>query len=318
MKPHLYNQIVYRLSSLLLSPPQRDQTFFHLYSLRLLFCGVVLLLGCQACYRPVVLSRAFTGPSLQLNDYVLVGQPIDLGADIRNASGVTFNPQKQRLYVVLNGPEVVLELAMDGSLLRRISLEGFEDTEGIVWLEGECFAVIEERRRRLVLFSLPEQVSLVAYSDAEHYLVDGDEAGNKGLEGLTWHAEQQHFYLAKEKGPRKLYQIPLPQKSQRTADVSTPWNVQRRSLGLSDLSDLYHSPRTDHLLLLSDESKTVVEVDETGREVSRLALEKGESGLDHDVLQPEGLTCDDHGTLYVCSEPNLLYLFSPSGPAQFN
>lgn len=312
MKSYSYNQIVCHTSSLLLSPPEKGQTFFHLYSLRLLFCGVVLLLGCQACYRPVDVARSFNGPSLRLNGYALVGQPINLGTDICNASGVTFNPQKQRLYVVLNGPEMILELALDGSLLRRITLDGFEDTEGIVWLEGDRFAVIEERRRRLVLLTLPAQATQIAYADSEHYLIDGDEAGNKGLEGLAWNAEQNRFYLAKEKGPRKLYQVPLPQGSDRIADVSIPWDVQRRSLGLSDISDLYHSQITDHLLLLSDESKTVVEVDGTGREVSRLVLEEGVNGLDHDVLQPEGLTCDDRGNLYVCSEPNQLYVFSPA------
>lgn len=310
MKSYFYNRIVRNTGALLFSGPQKGQTFFHLYSLRLLFCGVVLLLGCQACYRPVVVSSLFSGPSLRLNDYALVGQPIDLGAGVCNASGVTFNPEIQRLYVVLNGPEVILELTMDGALVRRIALEGFEDTEGIVWLEGERFAVIEERRRRLVLLTLPAQATTIAYADTEQYLVDDNEAGNKGLEGLTWNAEQHRFYLAKEKAPRKLYQIPLPQQHDRIAKVSSPWDVQRRSLGLSDLSDLYHCPITDHLLLLSDESKTVVEVDSTGREVSRLELEEGGNGLDHDVLQPEGLTCDDRGNLYVCSEPNQLYVFS--------
>lgn len=287
---------------------------FHLYSLRLIFCGVVLLLGCQACYRPVEVSPRFIGPSLRLNDYVLVGQPIVLGDGVRNASGITFNSENQHLYVVLNGPPVILELARDGSFLRRIVLNGFEDTEGIVWLKGERFAVIEERRRRLVLLTLPAQATHIAYADSEHYLVDGDEARNKGLEGVAWNAKLQRFYLAKEKGPRKLYQLSLPQKNERSAYVSIPWDVQRRSLGLSDLSDLYYSQKTDHLLLLSDESKTIVEVDSTGREVSRLSLEGGNSGLDHDVAQPEGLTYDDGGNLYVCSEPNLLYVFSPPKP----
>lgn len=310
MKSFSYHHMVQGINLLLFAPPKGGQSIFHLYSLRLLFYGVGLLLCCQACYHPVALSLSGDGPSLELHQYELVGSPILLGEQVRNASGITYNRDNNHLYVVLNGPTVILELTQQGELVRKINLIGFQDTEGIVWLEENRFAVIEERRRRLVLLTLPTQVTSLRYERCQHYLVDDEPARNKGLEGLTWNAIQQRFIVAKERKPRRLYQIPVPQTAEAHAQVVIPWDAQRNSLGLDDISGLYHSPITDHLLLLSDESKAVVEVDSCGREVSRMVLKEGKSGLDHDVFQPEGITGDGHGNLYVCSEPNLLYLFS--------
>ena len=310
MKSFFYYYMVHGISVLLFAPPKGGQSIFHLYSLRLLFYGVGLLLCCQACYHPVALRAPSDEPSLELHQYELVGSPIVLGEQVRNASGITYNRDNDHLYVVLNGPTIILELTQQGELVRKINLIGFEDTEGIVWLEENRFAVIEERRRRLVLLTLPRQINSLTYKMCQHYLVDDKPARNKGLEGLTWDATQQRFIVAKERKPRRLYQLPAPYILEPVAQVVIPWDVQRNSLGLDDISGLYHSPITDHLLLLSDESKAVVEVDSCGREVSRMDLKEGKSGLDHDVFQPEGITGDGCGNLYVCSEPNLLYLFS--------
>lgn len=302
--------MVHGTKTLLFAPPKGGQSIFHLYSLRLLFYGVGLLLCCQACYHPVALSVPYDGPSLELYQYELVGSPIFLGEQVRNASGLTYNLDNNHLYVVLNGPTIILELTAQGELVRKIDLIGFEDTEGIVWLGENRFAVIEERRRRLVLLTLPTQVNSISYETCQYYLVDDEPARNKGLEGVAWDATQQRFVVAKERKPRRLYQISLSQTLEPVGQVVIPWDVQRHSLGLDDISGLYHSPITNHLLLLSDESKAVVEVDYCGREASRLILKEGQSGLDHDVFQPEGITGDGQGNLYICSEPNMLYLFS--------
>ncbi|MBN2645112.1 MAG: SdiA-regulated domain-containing protein [Desulfuromonadaceae bacterium] len=274
-----------------------------------LLCLVLVVLGCQACFSSVARRAADDRPALGLSHYQLLAPPISLGENVRNASGITFHSPSGHLFLVLNQPERILELNPQGGVQRSIELSGFEDTEGIAWLRDDLFAVIEERRRRLVLFELTPQTRSVTYEDCCRYQVDGEEAGNRGLEGLSWDAAHRSFYLAKEKKPRCLYRIAMAAVGEPSLAVEIPWDVQRDSCGLDDLSDLYHSAATQSLLLLSDESRCVVEVDERGRELSRLWLERGEAGLEQDIPQPEGLTCDDSGRLYVCSEPNLLYVF---------
>jgi uncharacterized protein YjiK len=53
----------------------------------------------------------------------------------------------------------------------------------------------------------------------------------------------------------------------------------------------------------------IVEMDANGTPVSSFSLRGGNQGLTEDIPQAEGITMDDHGTLYVISEPNLFYAF---------
>ncbi len=44
----------------------------------------------------------------------------------------------------------------------------------------------------------------------------------------------------------------------------------------------------------------------------QLSLRAGSAGLSESIRQAEGITMDDSGTLYICSEPDLLYIFDKS------
>ena len=80
---------------------------------------------------------------------------------------------------------------------------------------------------------------------------------------------------------------------------------------MSDLAGIYYDTKTGHLLILSDESKCVVECTVDGKKmVSRMFLKEGSAGLTRTLKQPEGITMDDSGNLYICSEPNVLSVFS--------
>lgn len=79
---------------------------------------------------------------------------------------------------------------------------------------------------------------------------------------------------------------------------------------VSDVSGLeYHAP-TDSLLVLSDESKMILEVSSEWRVRDRLFLTAEWSGLRDDIPQPEGIAMDNENNLYIVSEPNLFYKFS--------
>ena len=77
------------------------------------------------------------------------------------------------------------------------------------------------------------------------------------------------------------------------------------------MSDIYYDPDTGHLFVLSRRSKAVVEYTLEGHEVGRLYLKAGSAGLTRAIGKPEGLTISPDGTLYICGEPNQLFLFAP-------
>ena len=82
-----------------------------------------------------------------------------------------------------------------------------------------------------------------------------------------------------------------------------------------DASGLTFCAKTRSLFLVINGACQIVESTEEGKEVGRLPLLAGSAGLSETVPQAEGLALDDQGTLYVCSEPNLLYIFKKPKPA---
>jgi|GEM_PF-359890 len=245
-----------------------------------------------------------------LKAYKLKTGPVEIVGVADDASGVTYNPDTGSLFAVLNDPTHVYELGLDGMPRRVIDLNGFEDTEGIAYLGAGRFAVVEERRRVLCIFEIGAETKSVDYADALRIEVDAVPAQNQGLEGVAFDDVNGKFYIVKEKGPRRIYCLALPGEGQAAPAPTTPWDIEQQGFGLSDLSDLYMDPQTGHLLILSDESKCVVECTAEGEEIARLPLQKGSAGLAEDITQPEGVTMDADGNLYIVAEPNRFYVFS--------
>ncbi|MNT48123.1 SdiA-regulated [compost metagenome] len=77
----------------------------------------------------------------------------------------------------------------------------------------------------------------------------------------------------------------------------------------TDISSLDFDRRTGHLLVLSDESKLMIELSPEGRVVSYRSLLGSSDDLQNTAPQPEGIAVDDDGNLFVVSEPNLFYAF---------
>lgn len=252
--------------------------------------------------------------SLHLEQYKLVKGPITLDAPaaslsgIQNVSGMCYNKARNSLFLIMNSPEVVLEFDLHKNAIQRyIQLDGFEDTEDLVWLNDNRFAIIEERRQNLVLINLPtsfsygaNQIQTVSYKNATVYNIDPTyNSGNVGLEGVAYDATKRIFFVVKEKTPSAIYRVTEP--TYGLPKVTTPFDLNVNNFGCTDFSGVYFNSQSQHLLLLSDEGKAVIEITQDGTEVSRLSL----TGL----AQPEGICMGPDGTLYIDSEPNTLYFY---------
>lgn len=129
---------------------------------------------------------------------------------------------------------------------------------------------------------------------------------NKGFEGLSYNQESGDLFIINEKMPRQLIKLSGFVESSDIS-ISTPFSLEENSFDGDDYSGVHYDDQTGHLLLLSDESHQIVEVNKNGVEISRLDLSRGSAGLNDDVPQAEGITMDKDGDIYVISEPNLFY-----------
>ncbi|NBF07643.1 SdiA-regulated domain-containing protein [Pseudomonas sp. Fl4BN1] len=249
--------------------------------------------------------------SLGLGDYrvVLEAQPIE-GLD--EVSALTYDPLRNSLFTVTNKNAELIELSLDGQILRRIALVGFSDPEAVEFISANTYVISDERQQRLIKIQLQEATTTVDAAAAEQITLGVHLAGNKGFEGLAYDSQGKRLFVAKERDPMLIYEVQgfphdNPDKSYGVHVVNNP----KRDAGLfvRDLSSLQYDERSGHLLALSDESRLVLELDVEGRPLSTLALGKGRQGLSKAVPQAEGMAMDDAGTLYLVSEPNLFYVF---------
>lgn len=249
--------------------------------------------------------------SLGLGDYrvALEAQPIE-GLD--EVSALTYDPLRNSLFTVTNKNSELVELSLDGQVLRRIALLGFGDPEAVEFISANTYVISDERQHRLIKIQLDDETTVVDAAEAEQITLGVHLSGNKGFEGLAYDSQGQRLFVAKERDPMLIYEVQGfphhdPEKSYGVHVLNNP----KRDAGLfvRDLSSLQYDERSGHLLALSDESRLVVELDVDGRPLSTLALGKGRQGLSKAVPQAEGIAMDDDGTLYLVSEPNLFYVF---------
>jgi uncharacterized protein YjiK len=272
--------------------------------IRVLVAAVALLL-LPVCAR---------AESLALNSYTLQTGPIRIKHVRDNASGLTFCPKTKSLFMVVDEPEIVIKLDLEGGVKRIIPLRGFQDVEGITHVKGGAYAVVEERRGLIWLVQINVETTSIEYSRGVRLASVAKAPLNDGIEGISYDSGNGIFYGIKEINPRKIYSFRRSAAKSGTGVVTYPWDAEKRSLGLRDLSGIYYHAETGLLLILSDESKCVVACTTHGREMGRLFLRAGSAGLVRDIPKPEGIAMDDRGWLYILSEPNLLYVFSRKVP----
>ncbi len=89
--------------------------------------------------------------ALWLPDYQVTGPAMVIPKAETNASGITYDPDRDSLWVVADRPPQLLELDRKLALKRRIALSHFEDPEAIVYLGNERFIIADERTQTLVV-----------------------------------------------------------------------------------------------------------------------------------------------------------------------
>ena len=250
--------------------------------------------------------------STRLDQYTLAKGPVVIGGVSQNASGLTYHAGRDSLFVVLDSPQRVVELSLDGSLERKINLNKFEDTEGIVWLGENRFAVAEEALGNIVLIELEPKDGGVSWKKAKKLKPDSKVNAANGLEGIAYDPLGKRFFVAREKRSPAVFKIIPPKPESDMPSTSILMSLAGR--GLRDISGLHYDVKSERLLILSHESACVVETNKYGIETSRLLLRGGKSGLGRTIFKAEGVALDKHGTLYIVSEPNLLYVFKKAKP----
>lgn len=251
-----------------------------------------------------------------LPDYRVVVEARPVAGIRGELSGITYDYDRDRLLAVTNaGPSELFVLSKSGEMLERHLLRGFEDVEGLAYMGDGWLLLSEERAQRLRLIRLPVPGSGAAVDAGDSPFIAlgiNLRKRNKGFEGVAYDRRHDRLFVVKEAAPRQLFALDGVGRSfagtlQLSVRDLTSWI--ERSVFARDLSDVAHDPQTGHLLVLSDQSKLLIELDGNGQFVSFRSLHRYLSELRDSAPKAEGVTLDGEGNLYVVSEPNLFYSF---------
>lgn len=270
--------------------------------------------------------------TLDLSLYVRVGR-FDLPEPTRTAapansllaqevSAVTYNWDTDTLFVVGDGGTSVVQVTKTGELIDSMTLAAggspqntdFYDPEGLTYVGGGKFVMSEERDRQAVVFTYAAGTTLTR-SGAQTVKL-GTFVQNIGIEGISYDPLTGGFIAVKETEPEGIFQTNIDFAA-GTATNGSPTTENSINLfdpalaNLLDFADVYalsnlpyvSGPDASHLLVLSQESGKVVNIDRNGTVFNSLTiLSDPGNPLSVPAQQHEGLTMDGNGVLYIVSE----------------
>lgn len=278
-----------------------------IYSLHLLdLDDKILLYG-----REITTSQQVKDSSIWLPNYQIDKTSVIPGI-AGNASGITYDQDRETLWIVVNNPTYLVEIDLDFEFQRRINLINFKDTESIAYAQNGLFLITDEYDESISLAVITPQTKQLDKKRLPQVTLNFHGQGNKGLEGIASDPATSSIYTVRERDPMQLFKVTGLIQDSRQLSISNQGKIDVNSLYLDDLSGLHFDSKTNHLLFLSDESKLLAEVDLTGNKISFLDLKKGFNGLTFSIPQPEGVTMDHKSLLYIVSEPNLIFRYHRS------
>jgi uncharacterized protein YjiK len=264
------------------------------------------LLAAAAC--AATFGAQATG-SINLGSYVPAGSYAipALGGLGLEASAVTYARDRGTLFVVGDEGLGVMELSRTGSLIGTMSFDWagtgstHNDAEGLAYLGGGTLVVVDERPQIAYRFSFADGGS-VLLNNQPKVAITGSTAsvGNAGTEGISVDPRDGRFFTVKQDNPARLLGGTLSfAVGGGTSTMTTLFEGATSLFGLASLSDvqtlggvdaLAGHAAADNLLILSLDSKRLIEIDRAGNTLSSLDL----SGLTTQAL--EGVTIDELGT----------------------
>lgn len=262
-----------------------------------------------------VLHQRYEGSTLNLEKYRVDIEAKEIAGIDDDLSGLTYNIETNTLFSVLNGHPLIVEIDLEGKLLRKIEVRGVKDMEGITHVEGNRYVVADESDQKLLLLEIGSEIDVLDAADAPQLSLGITANGsNKDFEGVSWDDINRRLLVVKERNPLSIFEVTgfVDGGQQQNLNVSKITPDKFSNIKLRDFSSITYHDASGHLVLLSDESRMAAEYDFEGNAIGALALWQGFHGLQKSVPQAEGIAIGPDKRVYIVSEPNLFYVFKPA------
>lgn len=263
---------------------------------------------------------------VDLGDYVAATDVQSIPAPGNDASGIAWNDDTDRVWIVQNGAARIFEYAADdfSAPIRSIRVMGGggTDTEGLVYLGNGEVALSFEGGYGVYIADIPDGDTAIDVPAKQTLtLAPPPGVGNNGLEGIAYDRANEVFYAVGEgqdnAAPRRFFRFDRPTDTTTNftwqdpelvvtepfdADTALPGNG-----GSLDLAGIAFDDRDGRVLIVSHTGTRVIQVDTNGDGTIL-------SELDLPPNQWEGVTLIGGGyDLMVVGETNEIqrYVYEP-------
>ncbi|MFQ5862031.1 MAG: SdiA-regulated domain-containing protein [Candidatus Brocadiales bacterium] len=208
---------------------------------------------------------------------------------VEELSGLTYDPQTDTLWTVQDGGGGLYQLDKQGKVLKTISIPS-NDLEGIAYKPlSDTFLLAEERNREILEIDRQGTILQTIKVPLKYRFWHL----NHGIEGVCHDPKSRHIFIVNEKSPRVVMEL------DEGGVVVKSFEVEE----VEDLSGIYYDNTSGHLLVLSHETKAVIEFTPVGKFISAFFI---------NAPQAEGITMDGDGNIYIiCEKSKTLYIYTP-------
>ncbi len=251
--------------------------------------------------------------SIGLQNYAVTGNAAlpTLGGMGLEASAVTWARDRNSLFVVGDEGLGVVEYSLTGQLIGSMALDWAgtgstnNDAEGLTYLGNGELVLVDERPQYAYRFTYAAG-GTQALGSTPRVAITGNPAsvGNVGTEGISVDPRTGQFFSVKQDNPLEL-RFGTLDFATGVSTMAVQFTGAASLFGVNSFSDvqtlapvdaLAGAPAADNLLVLSLDSRRLIEIDRAGTVLSSLDL----AGITAQAI--EGVTVDAFGTIYLVAE----------------
>ena len=238
-----------------------------------------------------------------LEFYFQENSPTEIAWIYDDLSGVTINKNNNTLYMIENDEGKIWQVDTNINHIQTILGGQFGDEEDLAYLNNDDYAIVTEEGD-LYIGNLEIGDNDIDPNDFQK-ITFSEHNGNNGAEGVAYDSLNKIFYIVKEKDPMAFYAFQRPNhENDTTISVIIPFDAEIEFSGImNDLSSIVFDYRTNRVLILSDESNKIIDVDPLN------GLVIGEMNL-NGMQQPEGICFLNYNyDLLIVGEPNYYTIY---------
>lgn len=251
--------------------------------------------------------------SIGLQTYTVTGNfalPTLAGMGLE-ASAVTYARDRNSLFVVGDEGLGVIEYSLSGQFIGSMALNwaatgsSNNDSEGLTYLGNGQLVLVDERPQYAYSFTYTAG-GTQALGSTPRVAITGNatSVGNVGTEGISVDPRDGSFFSVKQDNPLELRYGTLDFAT-GASTMSVQFSGATSLFGVNSFSDVQTlapvdsfvgQPAADNLLVLSLDSRRLLEINRQGQTLSSLDL------TPITAQNIEGVTVDERGTVYLVAE----------------